>query len=208
MAIDLTKVSKSKLPKETAVNISVIGGAVILSIILLFIFVSPRLKAISDLKVKINSVSGLRESETKTLITEKDSLAKEKNIISNKTIIAKNKLRKNKDISSVLDKFLFTAKRRRLEFTYIKPLDKKNETLVNEDVTLAIRETPIALEMQARFTEFLGFLWEAEHSDQAFKIVELTIEKPDSKTLRQKEKLTVNVYQLQGDSGKQKNTNE
>ena len=196
MAIDLTKVTKSQLPKNTIINASIAAGSIVLAIILWILFVNPKTAAIRELKVKINSVSGLNEAETLSLTKEKDKLVKEKNVIANKMTLSKDKLFRNKDISSVLDRFLSTAKKRKLEFTYIKPLSKKEETLTNQDVTLRIKETPVALEMQARFTEFLGFLWETEHSDQAFKIIELTIEKPNKKTLKQKEKLTVNIYQL------------
>ena len=196
MSIDLAKVSKSPVSKKLLINSSIVVVGLILAIILGILFINPEIKAIRALKIKISDISNLNEREIINLTKEKSNLVKDKNKISNKIILAKNKLFNNKDISSVLDSFLLTAKKRKLEFTYIKPLSGKIEALIDGDVILNVRQMSIVLEMQAEFADFLGFLWEAEHSDQSFKIIELTIEKSAKKTLTQKERLVVNVYQL------------
>lgn len=196
MPVDLSTTAKRKLSENMIVNISVIGGSFLCVIILWILLISPKATAVNDLKKKIASVSALDEREIISLAKEKDMLLKKKNRVDNKLIIAKKKLSEEKDIPTLLDKFILTAQKRKLEFTYIKPLAKKDIVLEDEGVRMLIREIPISLEMEAGFAEFLGFLWDAEHSGEIFRITSLSIEKNPRNPIRHKEKITLSIYHL------------
>jgi|TARA_B100000315_G_scaffold226607_1_gene233666 Tfp pilus assembly protein PilO len=196
MPVDLSKTTKRKISENMIVNISVIGGSFLFVIILWILLIHPKVTAVKDLKQKIASVSALDEREIASLAKEKDVLLKKKNKVDNKLIIAKKKLSEEKDIPTLLDKFILTAQKRKLEFTYIKPLDKKDKILEDEGVRMHIKEIPISLEMEAGFAEFLGFLWEAEHSGEIFRITNLTIEKNPKNPIRHRERITLSIYHL------------
>ena len=196
MPVDLTKTTTKKISENTIVNASIGIGSLVLIIILWVLLVQPKFSVVRELKQKIKSVSTLDEKELVFLAKEKNTLIKKKNTVDNKIILARKKLSEEKDIPTLLDKFILTAQKRKLEFTYIKPLAKKDRTLEDDGVKMFIKEIPIALEMEAGFAEFLGFLWEAEHSEEIFKITDLTIDKNPKNPVRHKEKLTISIYQL------------
>lgn len=196
MPVDLTRTARKKITKNMVVNISIITGSLILGVILWILLISSKVSAIKELEQKIKSVAILKGKDIKLLNQEKDKLIKNKDRLAGKVKISKKKLSEEKDVPTLLDKFILTAQRRKLEFTYIKPLKKKDKILEDDGVKMFIKEIPVALEMEAGFAEFLGFLWEAEHGEEIFKITGLTIEKNYKNPVRHKEKLTISIYQL------------
>lgn len=196
MPIDLLRTDKKKISKNMVVNISVIAGSLILGVILWISFISPKVSLIKKVEQNIKSVTVLKGEDIKLLNWEKDKLIKKKDSLASKVRISKRRLSQEKDVPTLLDKFILTAQRRKLEFTQIKPLKKKDKILEDDGVKMFMKEIPVSLEMEAGFAEFLGFLWEAEHSEEIFKITDLTIEKNHKNPVRHKEKLTISVYQL------------
>ncbi|MCK5393590.1 MAG: hypothetical protein KAI91_04570, partial [Candidatus Omnitrophica bacterium] len=68
--------------------------------------------------------------------------------------------------------------------------------LENEETKLFVKETPIIIELESGFSEFIQFLWDIEHSEELFKIKKLTIKINPKNALRHKQSLTLSVYQL------------
>ncbi|UCC95856.1 MAG: type 4a pilus biogenesis protein PilO [Candidatus Omnitrophota bacterium] len=196
MALDLTKTVRVKIPKDTLINSAVAILSIVLVIILWALLVNPKISLMKELKRGIQSVSGFNEEEMARLTQKKSTLTQEKNKMVQGIASLKKELLQRKDISTILDKLILTARRRKLEFTAIKPLSKKESVIKSEGVTRFIREIPVSLELEAGFSEFLGFLWETEHSEQTFKITELSIEKNPQNPLRHKERLSISIYQL------------
>lgn len=196
MAVELTGITRQKISKDVILNVSTVVGPLILAIILWILFIAPKASLIGELKRKIKSVSALKDEAIVLFVKEKDELVKRRDAAENKIMVSKKRLSEKKDVPMLLDKFILIAQRRKLEFTYIKPLQKKNKILEAEGVKMIIKEIPVSLEMEAGFAEFLGFLWETEHSEEIFKITDLTIGKNPKSPLRHKEKITLSVYQL------------
>lgn len=196
MPVDLTKNAKKTISKNLIVSLSVAAGSLILAVILWVVLISPKVSAIRELKQKIKSVSSLKNGDVAFFAREKETLTKNKAKINSKVAVFKRRLSEEKDVPTLLDKLILTARRRKLEFTYIKPLKRKDKILEDEGVKMFIKEIPVSLEMEAGFAEFLGFLWETEHSDDIFKITGLSIEPNPKNPARHKEKLTLSIYQL------------
>ena len=195
MAISLDK-TKRNLLTDFFINIFVsILSLVFLGILWLFLITPLTIKS-KELNVKLNSILRIDKNEISNLVSTKDSLNKEKNKLNKDLTISRNKLSLKKDISTLLDKFIQTAKKRNLEFTYIKPLPKQETILENEETKLVVKETPILIELESGFSEFIQFLWDTEHSDELFKIKKLTIEINPKNAFRHKQSLTLSVYQL------------
>ena len=195
MAISLDK-TKRNLLTGFFINIFVsILSLVFLGILWLYLITPLTIKS-KELNVKLNSISRIDKNEIPNLVSTKDSLNKEKNKLNKNLAISRSKLSLKKDISTLLDKFIQTAKKRNLEFTYIKPLPKQETILENEGTKLVIKETPILIELESGFSEFIQFLWDIEHSDELFKIKKLTIEINPKNAFRHKQSLTLSVYQL------------
>ena len=195
MAISLDK-TKRNLLTGFFINIFVsILSLVFLGILWLYLITPLTIKS-KELNVKLNSISRIDKNEIPNLVSTKDSLNKEKNKLNKNLAISRSKLSLKKDISTLLDKFILTAKKRNLEFTYIKPLPKQETILENEGTKLVIKETPILIELESGFSEFIQFLWDIEHSDELFKIKKLTIEINPKNAFRHKQSLTLSVYQL------------
>ncbi len=164
---------------------------------ILWVFlINPLTLSTKKLNVKIKSVSRIDTSQIIKSASVKDSLTKEKNSLNEKLAISKSKLGMKKDISTLLDKFIITAKKRNLEFTYIKPLPKQETILENEGTKLFVTEFPIIIELESGFNDFIQFLWDTEHSDELFKIKKLSIKINPKNPVRHKQSLTLSVYQL------------
>lgn len=196
MAINLTKINKQKISKDVAVNAATVIAPFILAVILWVVFISPKASSIGELKQKMKVVLSLKNSDIERLVKEKVELVRKKNAAEDKIMASKKRLSEKKDIPMLLDKFILIAQRRKLEFTLIKPLKKKDKILETEGVEMSIKEIPVSLEMEAGFAEFLGFLWETEHSEEIFRITDLTIEKNSESSVRHKEKIILSVYEL------------
>ena len=195
MAISLDK-TKRNLLTGFFINIFIsILSLAFLGISLVFL-INPLTIKNKDLKVKLNSISRIDKNEISKLMSTKDSLNQEKDKLNDNIAISRSKLSLKKDISTLLDKFILTAKKRNLEFTYIKPLPKQETILENEETKLFAKETPIIIELESGFSEFIQFLWDIEHSDELFKIKKITIEINPKNALRHKQSLTLSVYQL------------
>ena len=61
---------------------------------------------------------------------------------------------------------------------------------------MQFKEIPISLQLQAGFIEFLGFLWDIEHTQTFLKVKLLSIENNPKSSSRHNITLTLNVYQL------------
>ena len=195
MAISLDK-TKRNLLTGFFINIFIsILSLAFLGISLVFL-INPLTIKNKDLKVKLNSISRIDKNEISKLMSTKDSLNQEKDKLNDNIAISRSKLSLKKDISTLLDKFILTAKKRNLEFTYIKPLPKQETILENEETKLFAKETPIIIELESGFSEFIQFLWDIEHSEELFKIKKLTIKINPKNALRHKQSLTLSVYQL------------
>ena len=196
MAVDLIKGGKQQISKELLINIAIILMSILLTTVLWLIFVSPKIATTKNLTKKIKSVSNLGKQKSLQLTKEKTHLFTEKNKINQKIKMFRDELRENKNIPAILNKFALIAKKRKLEFTHIQPLPKKSTTFKEENINMSIKETPISLNLEAGFVDFLSFLWDVEHSNQIFRIKKLSIEKNPKNPIRHKEKMVLNIYQL------------
>ncbi|MCK5493649.1 MAG: type 4a pilus biogenesis protein PilO [Candidatus Omnitrophica bacterium] len=195
MAISLDKTKRNSL---TGFFINIFISILSLAFfgILWVLLINPLTIKNKEINVKLNSISRIDKKEISNLMSTKDSLNQEKDKLINDIEVSRSKLSLKKDISTLLDKFILTAKKRNLEFTYIKPLPKQETILENEETKLFVKETPIIIELESGFSEFIQFLWDIEHSEELFKIKKLTIKINPKNALRHKQSLTLSVYQL------------
>jgi len=194
MALDLTKTRKTKMPVGIFINVGAVMLSLALFITLWTIKLSPKKMKIRQLEEEAKTVETISKKQIAGMEKEKQRLIQEKNRIYNEIAGFEEKLRGKKDISTLLDQFIFTARKRRLEFTYIRPLPQKD--IILKDVNIRLREVPISLELEAGYMEFVGFLWETENIDPYLRIKQLSIEDNPGNPARHKEKITVSVHQL------------
>ncbi len=194
MAIDFNKPQKIEIPKELLINISIAGISVIF-LIILWIFTSvPQNKEINQVNKKIKSMSSINEDMSLKLKREKKKLQANKNELSQKIAEIEGSLYKEKDITTILDRLIETAKRKKLEFISIKPVPVKIREIKEKNTTIKMKELPISLEMQAGFSEFTSFLKEVEDSKNSLDITKISIQKGNKE--KHKETLSISLYQL------------
>ena len=199
MPIDLTKkntIPIFQIPRGLLINLSATGIFIVAAISVCVFLINPRCREIKNMNQRISSLSKLNQEEINQFNQKEEKLIYEKNLVTNKVESAKGILRGNRNISNILDQFITTAKKRSLEFTYLKPLAKKDASFKNEDINLTFQEVPISVKLESGFLEFLNFLWDAEHGLQTFKISDLSIEKNSQNPARHRESITISVYQL------------
>ena len=158
------------------------------------VFIAPSKVKLKKVHAQANSFKAIGKQEIFDLGKQKSRLSEEKESIIKKIGNMEERLRQEKNISILLDKFILTAKKRKLEFTHVKPLPTKNIML--KEINMSLLEIPVALELEASFNEFLEFLWETERLDLFLKIKQLSIVTDSGNTLRHKEKITISVHQL------------
>ena len=103
-------------------------------------------------------------------------------------------LKEKQNISTLLDGLIMTARKRNIEFTYVKPLPQKN--IILKDINLHIMQIPVSVELEASFSDFIGFLWETEKMKFNLQVNQISIETNPKNNLKHIEKITVSVFEL------------
>ena len=196
MAIDFNKKQKTEIPTETLLNIGAAVLGVALLITLWLITINPQQAKTAKTKKRISSIAKIDQAAIYKARREKNKLAEERDELSEKVVGIKTQLRKEKNISTLLDQLIRTAKAKDLEFTYIKPLKETTNEIEQENIVITFKEVPVSMELKAGFAEFLSFLKDTEKVEDIIKITELKISATsDISELIQK--LTYSVYQLE-----------
>ncbi len=213
MAIDLYKAKPdlSDIDPYLLTHVGV-GVATVLILLLSFLFlILPQFARLGDINNKITEESALSQEKIEEVRREKNKKLSELEKEKQEILTIEKSLAEKKEISMLLDKFVITAKRRRLEFTYIKPLASSLTTLSLSNQasqsrakgnaaanSISLVEMPIEIKLESGYTDFLGFLREIEQLEKTLGIKSLTIRGNEKNPSRHEESLVMSVYQLAG----------
>jgi len=204
MAIDFNKKTTKKLPINLLINIGITVASILFFIFAWGLTIKPKKITMANLENKAKIMSVITDTQISALKQDKVTLGTTKDGIVNKIDSLKKGLTEEKNISTLMERFALNARKRNLTFSSIRPSmpeaitvqeDEKSRG-TNQGITLKMEKISIALELEAGFFDFLGFLWDTEHVDQYLKTAELSIEINPQKGALRKERLTLNVYRL------------
>lgn len=213
MSIDFNKKPTKKIPINLLINVGITVASIIFFIIAWTLTINPKKITLEELKNKTKIMSVITDTKISILKQDKVTLTAAKDDIVKKIDFLKKGLIEEKNISTLLERFALNARRRNLTFSSIRPSTPETITIqesekskgIEQGISLKMEKTSIALELEAGFFDFLGFLWDTEHVDQYLKTGDLTIEANPQKGFLRKEKLILNVYRLLEDNNEKKN---
>lgn len=214
MAIDFNKKQTPEIPINLLINIGITICSIFFFIIAWVLTIKPKKITMENLENKAKIMSVITDTQVSTLKQDKVTLTAAKDTINNKIDSITNVLLEEKNISTLMEKIALNARKRKLTFSSIKPSiaertalqeDEKSRGKNTTPITLTMDKISIALELEADFFDFLGFLWDTEHVDQFLRIAEFSIEKNSQKGHLNKERLNLNIYQLIKNSDGKKN---
>ncbi|MFA5271443.1 MAG: hypothetical protein WC412_03760 [Candidatus Omnitrophota bacterium] len=204
MAIDFNKKPSKKLPINLLINIGIAVGSILFFVIAWVLTINPKKITMANLEKKAKIMSVITDTQISTLKQDKVTLTTTKDDVAGKIASLKNGLIEEKNISTLMERFALNARKRNLTFSSIRPSMPETITVQEDEksrgkdpaILLKMEKTSIALELEAGFFDFLGFLWDTEHVDQYLKTADLSIETNPQKGALRKERLTLNVYRL------------
>jgi hypothetical protein len=213
MAIDFNKKPVPKIPVNLIINIGVTVLSLLFFVIAWIVTINPKKITMANLENKAKIMSVVTDAQISTLKQDVVTLSTTKDGILIKIEAMKKGLIEEKNISTLMERFAANARKRRLTFSSIRPSVPETITVQEDEksrgknpaISLKMEKTSIALELEAGFFDFLGFLWDTEHVDQYLKTADLSIESNPQKGLLRKEKLTLNVYRLLDGDNENKN---
>lgn len=213
MAIDFNKKQTVKLPINLFINVGITIMAIVFFIVGWIMTINPKKISIVNLENRAKIMSGITEAQISTLKQDKITLSATKDDITGKINTTKKELTEEKNISTLMERFAANAKKRKLTFSSIKPSapeiiilqESEKAKGKNQGISLKMEKTSIALELEAGFFDFLGFLWDTEHVDRYLKTAELSIENSSQKGAFRHERLNLNVYRLVEENNEKKN---
>ncbi len=212
MAIDLktTKPGIKDVDPYLLVNIGIGVSSLVLILLSFILLISPTLTKYKTVKEEISKEISITPDKIDALRKDKGELEKKKEDVFNNLKKLKDDLAVNKDISHLLDRFIYTAKRRRLEFTYIKPLKSQvkvidqNQTMGlpattqpnQQPITVSVLEIPIEIKLEAGYLDFVGFLKEIESLEKTLNINSLRIINNPKNPIKHNVEINMSIYQL------------
>jgi hypothetical protein len=212
MAIDFNKKPAPKIPINLIINLGITILSILFFIIAWVLTINPKKITMVNLENKVKIMSVVTDEQISALEQNKAALSTTKNGITEKISLIKKGLVEEKNISTLMEKFAANARKRQLTFSSIKPSMPEIITVQEDEkskgkgtgISLKMEKTSIALELEAGFFDFLGFLWDTEHIDRYLKTAELSIENSPQKGSLRKERLILNVYRLLEDKNEDK----
>ena len=194
MAIDLTGTKNIKLPLKLCINIAC-GIVFLFTFLILWkILILPKAQASQRLTDQFRSSKIVAKKEISNLNNEKKTLMRNRDLLSKRLFRLEIGLKEKQNISTLLDGLIMTARKRNIEFTYVKPLPQKN--IILKDINLHIMQIPVSVELEASFSDFIGFLWETEKMKFNLQVNQISIETNPKNNLKHIEKITVSVFEL------------
>ncbi|MDD4294050.1 MAG: type 4a pilus biogenesis protein PilO [Candidatus Omnitrophica bacterium] len=161
------------------------------------LLLSPKIKEIESTKKSITSFAQYDDNAFNKLANEKkDHEVETERIQSELLKIKENLIANSVGVDGVLDMLTNLAKQSNIDFTYIKPLDKKEKIIERDGIIIKLNEIPVEIELLSTFSDFLSFLWTIEHNTKMFEVSKIDIDtQKKEKSNNYKEKITVIIYQ-------------
>jgi Tfp pilus assembly protein PilO len=161
------------------------------------LLLSPKIKEIESTKKSITSFAQYDDNAFNKLANEKKDYEVETERIQSELLkIKENLIANSVGVDGVLDMLTNLAKQSNIDFTYIKPLDKKEKIIERDGIIIKLNEIPVEIELLSTFSDFLSFLWTIEHNTKMFEVSKIDIDtQKKEKSNNYKEKITVIIYQ-------------
>lgn len=203
MAIDFTAKNPVVMSMDDQITISVIGGAIALTALLVFLCTLPINMKLKQQQKRLDLIRSVNLSSIASMEKDEQGLKSEDKRVIDELGELEVMLSQQKDVSNLIDAFVDTAAERNLTFDSLQPLpgniikldDEEEEDskgrkgrksrskskpkvvgkAKKEEEKVVFSETIMQIELSATFNDFLAFLWETENLDKTLRVKYLTI---------------------------------